>query len=157
VDALVETHQNVLVGGSVECLEVMEEGFGAGAGLGVEPERGELGRVSLELRAHLGDVLDVGRLDRGDERPTAWLHGHEVLEREPLHGLAQRGAADAELAHQLVLAQDGARREAQRHDPVAKLHVGVLGDQPRGRGVRDRGRGIDGHRVRARSLRHSVA
>ena len=58
------------------------------------------------------------------------LPGDEVLEGEPLDRLAQRRAADAELAHQLVLAQDRPRRQLQRHDPVAQLVVGPLGDEP---------------------------
>ena len=88
------------------------------------------------------------------ERAAPRLDIHEVLEREALDRLAQRGPADAHLAHQRVLAQDRPGRQVERHDPIAQFEVRALGDQPRGRGVRDRGgRGIDGHRVRARILR----
>jgi hypothetical protein len=106
--------------------------------------RSSLGRVALELGAHGGDVDDVGRLDGGDERAAPRLHGNEVLEREPLDRLAQRGAADLELAHQLVLAQHGARRQAQRDDPVAQLVVRALGEQAARDGVAGGGPGVVG-------------
>jgi hypothetical protein len=153
VDALVEEHQLVLVGAG-EMVDLAKERLRGRARVGVQPQRRELGRVALELRAHLGDVLDVGGLHCRDERAAPRLHLDEPLERKPLHGLAQRRPPDAHLAHELVLAQHRSRRELERHDAVAHLHVGVLRDQAGGRRVRDFGSRFDGHRVRATILRH---
>ena len=148
VDPLVHPHERFLRAGAVERLDLAHERLGLRACLGVEPEGGQLGRVPLELGAHLGDVLDVGGLDRTDEGAAPGLHLDEVLEREPLDRLAQRRAADADVLHQLVLPQHGARREMKRHDPVTQVDVRALGDEPRGRGVRDRrgSRWFSGHR-----------
>ena len=90
----------------------MQEGLGACAAPRVHSLGGEPGGVALELGAHLCDVHDVVGIDGGDEGATPRLHGHQVLQRQPLDRFAQRRASDPHLVHELVLAQDRAGREA---------------------------------------------
>src|SRR5215207_6351129 len=110
VDLLVEAHQALLVAAAIELFDLAPQRLGLRARLRVEPERRQFGGVCLELGAHLGDALDVGGLDGGDERAPARLHVDQVLQCEPLHRLAERGATDAHLVHQRVLAEDSAGR-----------------------------------------------
>ena len=72
---------------------------------------------------------DVGRLDVGDVGPRAGPDLDQALERQALDRLAQRRAAEREAAHELVLAQRGPRRQAQRDDEVAHRRVGTLGEE----------------------------
>jgi hypothetical protein len=55
----------------------------------------------------------------GDRRPAAGLHRHQALERQTLDRVAKGRAADAELGHQLVLAQERDGRQLEGDDQVA--------------------------------------
>ena len=129
VDALVEAHVGVDPERALDRDELGVEPRGARAvGVGHAPGR-QPRRLRLELRAHLGDVDDVGRVDVRDVGARARADLDEALEREPLDRLAERRPAEAEVAHELLLAQRGPRREAQRDDEVAHRDVGPIGDQ----------------------------
>ena len=97
--------------------------------------------MALEIGPDFGDVHDVRDVDLGDVGAPAGTDLHQVLQRQPLDRLAQRGAPDPELGHQLILDEGRARRQFQGHDLVANLEVGPIGDQPPGRRVR-RVRGV---------------
>ena len=110
-------------------VELVEQLVQLGA-LGVgDPLGGAVRGVPLELRAHVGDVREVGDVDLRGERAAAREHRDEVLEREPLDRLAHRRAAHLELAAEQVLVDRRARRDPQRDDPVAQLDVRAIGQQ----------------------------
>ena len=92
------------------------------------PLGGQPRGMRLERRADLVEPRDVLGVDIGHQRAAARAHLDEMLEREPLDGLAQRRAPDAELAHELVLAQRGARRQPQVDDPIAQTEVRAIGE-----------------------------
>jgi hypothetical protein len=116
VNPLVDPDERVLIlviQPGVRALDLLQQRAGHRAGGLVHPARVQLGGVALELRAALGNVDDVRGVDVRHERAPPRLHGDEVLERQPLHRLAQRCPPDAEFGHQRVLAQDCPRRQAQ--------------------------------------------
>jgi len=130
VDLGVHPHERLGIGAPVQRAQPLEALATRVALVLGHPQRGQLGGQALEVGAYLGDMHDVGGLDRGDRRAAPRLHGDQPFEREALDRVAQRRAADRELRHQLVLAQDRARPQLDRDDAIAQFLVGAVGDQP---------------------------
>ena len=66
------------------------------------------------------------RHDAGDEHAPAGNDGHEVLSGEPLEGLSDRGATEAEPLAEVVLPEHVAGREIESNDHPAECFVGRL-------------------------------
>jgi hypothetical protein len=104
-----------------------------------DPLGGAIGGVPLQLRAHVGDVGQVGDVDLRGERPPPREHGDEVLQGEALDRLAHRRAADAELAAEPVLVDRRPGGDRQGDDPVAQVGIRAIREQ------RARLRGLGAH------------
>src|SRR6185312_489654 len=63
------------------------------------------------------------------ECPAAGEDRHQVLERQALDRLSDRGAAHVELAPERVLVDGRAGGDPERHDAVAQCRVGPIGEQ----------------------------
>src|SRR5581483_4460382 len=84
-----------------------------------DPLRGAAGRVALEQRAQLVEVLDVLRVVDADGGAAVRRRDDEVLGLEDQERLAHRRAADAELARELLLLEPLAWREPALDDRLA--------------------------------------
>ena len=62
-------------------------------------------RQHLERRPHLGDLLDLAEIERGDPHAAARLADRQPLRLEPAKGLAHRHMAGVELVGDMILPQ----------------------------------------------------
>jgi hypothetical protein len=129
VDVGVQPHQRLGVAAPVRVDDRGEQPVELVALRRRQPLRRPVGRVALELDPHVGDVREVGDVDLGRERAAPRIDGDEVLEREALDRLAQRRPPDREVAPDRLLVDRRARRDRERDDLVAQLHVGAVGEQ----------------------------
>ena len=93
--------------------------IGVGAAHARQPRR-----VGLHHRPRLEQQRQLRDVDRRHEHPAAGNDRHELIAGETLQRLADRGAADAELALQRLLAHDLAGRELEPDDHAPDLGVG---------------------------------
>ncbi len=80
----------------------------------------------LERLAHLVGLDELVMRQRADDSAAPWTHEHEPFGGEPDDRLADRPAADAELARKGDLGELGAGRQAIREDLLAKMLVHPL-------------------------------
>ena len=118
VNPLIEAHQVVdvaCVDGRQLAHQRLHQRPVAGAGaLGRQP-----GRVSLHLDAHLGEPVEVGQIDVRDEASAVGDEADQVLVRQALERLPDRGPSQAQLLPQTSLLDHRARRQLERDDLVS--------------------------------------
>ncbi len=90
------------------------------------PLGGERRRQALELHADLGEPGLVGDVDPGDEGAPPGVGDRELLQRQPLERVADRGQPQPQRRAQRLLVERCARLQAHRHDGVADLAVRLV-------------------------------
>jgi hypothetical protein len=88
-------------------------------------------REGLQLRADVGDVGQVGDVDRGGERAAPGIGDHEPVALQPLQRLADGGATGAELLGERVVVQRVARPDVQHDQAITDSLVRLVGERRR--------------------------
>src|SRR6266849_5615417 len=122
VDLVVELHELALIG-QLDRAEAGEQLSERSSIRGRAAFGGEPRRVALQHDTHLGDAREVRYVDVGDEGAAVGDAAHQLLVREPLQRLADRGAADRQLLAQLRLVHERTRRQREREDAVAYQEI----------------------------------
>ena len=125
MDSLVHLHQLPLLR-IVEIGELGDEGVELDS-MGVSQSlscqfRGE----RFEDAAHLRQRCEVSGVDRRHEDPAPRVDLDQPLLGQATQGLADRGAAELQPSHQILLAHHRTGREVERDDQAADRVVGLL-------------------------------